>query len=342
MQTSTFGKNRLGEEITRYEISSGKLSAYILDEGATLQSLIFDGTDVVLGYDNIAHYERNEGYLGATVGRYANRIARGQFTLNGKHFQLDCNEKGKTHLHGGQKSVCFKKWSVTSHREDEITLSVTDQGDGYPGTVTLSVRFSVKDDTLGIAYSAVSDEDTPINLTNHAYFNLGGVGSGDILDTVLTLSASEITPVDADLIPIGELWSVAGTPFDFRAPTAIGAHIADHERQLMLGGGYDHNFCIDGTGLRPFCTAFSPKSGITLTGFTDQPGVQLYTGNCLSTDAGKAAAGKEKGYGKFEGFCLETQHYPDSPNHSSFPSTVLKAGETFQSTTLYSFKRSGK
>ena len=336
---SVFATDKNGNAVTSYRIENGALTAEILDRGATIRSLIFEGVDVALGYDDVAGYEQNDGYLGATIGRYGNRIAAGKFSLNGKTYQVHCNEGGKNHLHGGNVGYDKMMWHEETVEDNAVTLSLQDCGaeTGYPGTLNVSVRFSVQEDALLIEYSAIGDEDTPVNLTNHCYFNLNGVGNGDVLDTRLQIHASRYLPVDEALIPTGVLRKTEGTPFDFMTGAkAIGKEIGAADRQLALGGGYDHNFCLDGEGFRPVLQAYSPVSGIIMNCLTTEPGVQLYTGNVLSTEVGK---GTEKGYGKHDGFCVETQHYPDSPNQPAFPTTVVKAGQRYESKTAYAFSK---
>ncbi len=335
---SVFGTDKNGNVVTNYRIENGDLTAEILDRGATIKSLSYQGIDVALGYDSVAGYEENGGYLGATIGRYGNRIAEGKFCWNGKEYQVDCNERGKQHLHGGNIGYDKLIWKEQRLEENALTLSLTDDGTGagYPGVLQVKVRFLVEKDTLLIEYSAIGDKDTPINLTNHSYFNLSGAGNGDILDTQLQISASHYLPVDENLIPTGVLAKTSGTAFDFTKAKSIGRDIKIEDVQLALGGGYDHNFCLDGEGYRTAIKAYSPKSKIIMCCLTDQPGVQLYTGNVLSTSQGK---GTENGYEKHGGFCLETQHYPDSPNQAAFPSTILKAGQTYNSKTAYAFSK---
>ncbi len=336
---SIFGTDKNGNTVTLYRIENGDLTAEILDRGATIRSLIFQGVDVALGYDSVADYEENDGYLGATIGRYGNRIAAGKFTLNGKEYQVHCNEGGKNHLHGGNVGYDKLIWSEEKVEDNALTLSLVDSGaeSGYPGTLNVSVRFSVAEDALLIEYSAVGDEDTPVNLTNHCYFNLNGAGSGNVLNTRLQIHGTHYLPVDEGLIPNGILRKSVGTPFDFiTAAKAIGKDIGAEDKQLRLGGGYDHNYCLDGEGFRLVLQAYSPESGIVMNCLTDEPGVQLYTGNVLSTEVGK---GSDHGYGKHDGFCAETQHYPDSPNQPAFPSTVVKAGEKYESKTAYAFSK---
>lgn len=336
---SIFGTDKNGNAVTSYRIENGDLTAEILDRGATIRSLIFQGVDVALGYEDVAGYEENDGYLGATIGRYGNRIAAGKFTLNGKEFSVDCNEGGKNHLHGGNVGYDKLIWNEEKVEENALTLSLEDRGaeTGYPGTLKVCVRFSVAEDALLIEYCAVGDEDTPVNLTNHCYFNLNGAGKGDVLNTRLQIFASHYLPVDEQLIPTGVLRKSVGTPFDFVTEAkAIGRDIGANDKQLALGGGYDHNFCLDGEGFRLALQAYSPESGIVMNCLTDEVGVQLYTGNVLSTKVGK---GTESGYGKHFGFCAETQHYPDSPNQPAFPSTTVKAGQRYESKTAYAFSK---
>ncbi len=338
MNKRVFGTDQNGATVTAYTIADGNLSACILDRGATIQSLIFDGVDVCLGYETVADYEAMDGYLGATIGRYGNRIAGGKFTVNGKEYTVDCNEGGVSHLHGGNVGYDKLIWTCVEHTDTTLTLSLTDRGEdsGYPGTLEVTVRFTVEQDALIIDYSAVGDEDTPFNPTNHCYFNLGGAGNGDILGHRMQIYASRYLPVDELLIPTGVLRKVAGTPFDFTDAKCVGRDIGAEDRQLALGGGYDHNFCVDGEGFRPHAQLYCPETDIYMTTYSDQPGVQLYTGNVLDTTVGK---GTTDGYGKHGALCLETQHYPDSVHQPAFPSVLLKAGEKFESKTAYSFTK---
>jgi aldose 1-epimerase len=291
----------------------------------------------VLGYEDLDSYRTGGGSIGVTVGRYANRIAGGTFTLNGALYDVGRNEKDYNHLHGGTEGFQAKNWAVKSVEENAFTLQyVSQDGEmGYPGTVTVSVRVAVEDNTLQLAYTAVSDKDTVINLTNHAYFNLNGYNGGDVLNTQLQIFADAITPINEKLIPTGELMCVENTPLDFRTMKPIGQDIhADHE-QLRFANGYDHNFVLKNDAQKRLAvTAVSPESGIRMECYTDQPGVQLYTANFLNTAFGKGGPMYQ-----YQGFCLETQHFPDSPHHDNFPTTVLKAGETFNSITEYAFSK---
>ena len=268
----------------------GSLSLAFITYGAIITELNYGGTDVVLGQTNLEDYQKCIGCIGITVGRYANRIAKGKFTLNGVEYDVGCNEgNGRGHLHGGVVGFDKYVWTVTALSENSATLQiVSPDGDmGYPGTMTVSVTFTIEDDdTLAIAYRADTDKDTVVNLTNHAYFNLNGYAGGDILDTELTVFADGYLPVDELLIPLGEIADVTDTPFDFREPKAIGRDINAQDVQLVLGGGYDHNFCLNGSEreYRHAVSAYSPRSGIRMDCYTDLPGVQLYTANFLESD----------------------------------------------------------
>ena len=312
-------------------------SVSFITYGATMTNLFVNGYDVVLGYSSLEEYQNDTASIGVTVGRYANRIAEGKFSLNGNVYDVGRNETARNgHLHGGTHGFQVKNWSVTSCEENSFTLSLfSPNGDmGYPGNLAVSLCVSTEEaNTLSLSYTAHTDKDTVLNLTNHAYFNLNGYNGGDVLDTVLQINADAILPVNERLIPLGHYLPVEDTPFDFRAPKPIGRDIANEHEQLLVGGGYDHNFIL-GTDrtYRRAAVAHSPHSGVTMECYTDQPGIQLYTGNFLNSPVGKGGAMCEH-----QGFCLETQHFPDSPNHSQFPTTVLKAEETFTSRTVYKF-----
>lgn len=341
IQTTDFGVLPDGRPVTRYTLTgAGGLAASLLTYGATLQSLCFRGRDMVLGFDDLDGYLHIRGsYQGATIGRYGNRIADGRFSLNGRDYDVGCNENGTGHLHGGERGFDKQLWTATvlaDGAEPAVAFSrrSPDGEEGYPGNLDVTVTFTVTaDNVLRIAYEARTDADTVVNLTNHAYFNLNGFDGGDILDTELTIAADAITPVNDRLIPTGALRPVEDTPFDFRKPKPIGRDIDADDPQLAIGGGYDHNYVLNGTGLRPVATARSPRSGIAMTCVTDQPGVQFYAGNAIAEDAGKGGTPLFRR----QGFCLETQHYPDSPNQPAFPSTLLRAGEVYQTVTEYRF-----
>jgi aldose 1-epimerase len=330
----------------------GQASAAITNYGARVVSLLVPDnkgvlTDVVLGYDSVGKYiHQPDTYFGAIVGRYGNRIAKGKFKLNGKTYALATND-GPNHLHGGKKGFDAVVWTGRQLNDHsvEFTYLSKDGEEGYPGNLTVKVTYTLTDNNaLIINYNATTDKATVLNITNHSYFNLNGQGSGTINNHILQINADQYTPVDSTLIPTGRIESVAGTPLDFRQPTAIGARVSDSSNpQIKYGKGYDHNFVlsrakgdtiIGGGKMAHAVTVRGDLSGIVLTIYTDQPGVQFYGGNFLKgTDPLKA--GKRDDYRS--AFCLETQHFPDSPNEPSFPMTELKPGETFRSTTIFQF-----
>lgn len=347
MQKQAFGKTEDGQQIDIYTLTNRNgVEARITNYGAALVSLKVpdrDGKvdDVVLGYDTLERYVSDKAYFGATVGRYANRIAGGSFVLNGSTYSLAINNR-PNHLHGGEKGFNKRVWTAegaSSGAGQALALTYLSKHgeEGYPGNLTVRVVYTLTDkNELKIDYTATTDKDTVLNLTNHSYFNLAGQGNGDILDEELFLAADRFTPVDENLIPTGELRKVSGTPFDFTTPTAVGARINQDDQQLKIGKGYDHNFVLNGKAgeLKLAARLYAPKTGRVLEVWTTQPGVQFYTGNFLD---GTAQGKGGKPYGFRSGLCLETQHFPDSPNHPKFPSTVLKPGEHFRSTTIYKF-----
>ncbi len=303
-------------------------------------------TDVCLGHDNIADYVKYgaEGCnFGALIGRYGNRIAKGQFTLDGENYQLPINN-GPNSLHGGGPIAFHNRiWQANPIDEQNLEFSTTspDGEDGYPGNIDVKVTYTLTDDNaLQIMYTATTDKATVLNLTNHCYFNLSGDPSKDCLDEVLQLDADQFTAVDPDVAVTGEVLSVEGTPFDFRTPTAIGERIDDEtSEQIVNGHGYDHNWILNGAGEvtstpRSFGTLYDPNSGIQMEMFTDQPGVQFYAGNFLD---GSFVGKKGVKYPRRSAFCFETQHYPDSPNHPEWPSTTLRPGEVYLTYTIYKF-----
>jgi aldose 1-epimerase len=343
----SFGRTRDGQAVDIYTLKNARgAEARITTYGGAVVSLKVPDRaghvdDVVLGFDDIEGYQKTTTYIGALVGRYANRIAKGRFTLDGREYTLATNN-GENHLHGGVRGFDKVVWkarplAARGGSALELTYLSKDGEEGYPGNLNVRVVYTLTDaNELKIDYYATTDKDTVVNLTNHSYYNLAGQGSGDILGHLLTLNASRFTPTDAGAIPTGELRPVKGTPFDFTRPTAIGARIEQDEEQLKLGKGYDHNFVVNGRAgvLRLAARVTEPTTGRAMEVWTTEPGVQLYTGNFLDgSDVGKGG----KPYRYRYGFCLETQHFPDSPNHPEFPSTVLRKGGRFRSTTVYKF-----
>ncbi|MEI9968907.1 MAG: aldose epimerase family protein [Terracidiphilus sp.] len=339
---SIWGNTADGTPVPIYTLTSGQIEVRVMAYGAHLVSVKApDRTgkvaDVVLGYDSVATYLITPNpYLGAIVGRYGNRIAGGKFTLDGKTYQIPLNEPTNA-LHGGPKGFDQYVWQSQEVPDGvEFTLVSPDGDMGFPGTLTAKVRYTLKGGTLRIDYSAASDKPTVVNLTNHAYYNLHGDDAGNILDLKLELNADRFTPVDKTLIPTGELAPVAGTPLDFTKPEVIGARIDADNAQLKIAGGYDHNWVVNGKPgtLRLAAVVTDPVSGRKLTVETTEPGVQFYSGNFLD---GSFTGRHGVKYTKHAGLCLETQHFPDSPNHPDFPTTTLKPGETMHSTTTLTF-----
>ena len=338
---SDFGKLPDGETAQIYMLSSPEVEMRVMTFGARVVSLKSKDRsgkmgDVVLGYDDLDGYIKdNKTYFGVVPGRYANRIGHAKFTLEGQTYTLNANNGGNT-LHGGKDGFDRRNWTAKEIPGGvEFTLVSKDGDGGFPGTLTAHVRYTLSKNVVSIHYSATTDKPTVVNLTNHSYFNLGGVGSGTILNEQLTLDADRMTPVNFSLIPTGELKPVAGTPFDFTKPEVIGLRINADDQQLKFGGGYDHNWVLNGTPgkLRPAAKVFDPTTGRVLNVATTEPGVQFYTGNFLDG----SFSGPHGKYEKRTGLCLETQHFPDSPNHPDFPSTELKPGQTYSSETTWTF-----
>jgi aldose 1-epimerase len=343
-----FGSASDGKMGTLYTLTNKHgMEVSITDFGATVVSIKVpdrDGKlgDVVLGYDDVAGYEKGTESFGATVGRYANRIAHGTFSLDGTAYTLFKNN-GENTLHGGKIGFNKKWWtakdlSANGSPAVQFEYLSKDGEEGFPGNLSVQVTFTLtNDNALQIVYHATTDKKTVLNLTNHSYFNLAG--SGTILDEKVMIAASQFTPVDAGMIPTSELRAVQGTPFDFRTPTIVGERINQEEEQLKLGRGYDHNWILDANSKKPAnptlaASVWDPRSGRKLEVWTTEPGIQLYTGNFLDgTVHGKGGTV----YVMRSALCLETQHYPDSPNHPSFPTTELKPGETFHSETIFKF-----
>lgn len=336
-----FGMTPAGERVELLRLKKGGLSCAVLTLGATLQSLTVPnrdgaGVDVVLGYDTAEEYLTQDAYLGAVVGRFANRIAKGRFTLNGREYALAVNN-GPNHLHGGVRGFSYRVWTVEELTADRAVLALEspDGEEGYPGSLTVRVTYTLLENGLELHYEAKSDQDTPCNLTNHAYFNLSGHRCTTVGDHVATLFATHYIPTDPTSIPLGYSSEVAGTPMDFRSPRTLGERVDDDFVQLKQARGYDHCYVVSGAAgtLRPAAEVFSPKTGIRMKTETTLPGVQLYTANYLTERKGKGGVT----YAPRSAFCLETQFFPDSPNQPSFPSAILKAGEEFDHVTRFLF-----
>jgi aldose 1-epimerase len=336
-----FGHTAEGTPVDLYSLADGKIEVGVITYGGIVVSLLVPDRngkldDVVLGCDSVEKYVTQTAHFGGIIGRYANRIAHGSFQLDGQTYSIPKNN-GDNALHGGIRGFDKVVWAAKQIKDGiELTYVSKDGEEGFPGTLTTTVRYTVSGGALRIEYSATTDKDTVLNLTNHSYFNLAGQGKGDVLGHILKIDASRITPVDANLIPTGELLPVEGTPFDFRTPHVIGARIDADDAQLRLGHGYDHTFVLDHPAgqLAEAAEVYEPTTGRILRVSTTEPGVQLYTGNFLDG----SITGKEgRVYKQRFAFCLETQHFPDSPNHPSFPSTELKPGQTFHSVTVLEF-----
>jgi len=336
-----------GATVDRYTLKDEKLQVQVITYGGFVVSVKTPDRagkldDVVLGFDDAAgYYENNHSdkssSFGPIIGRYANRIAHATFTLDGNTYHLPKNN-GDNSLHGGPNGFSDQMWEGKEIKDGIELHYVSKDGEaGYPGNLSVTVRYTLRGGELRIEYSATTDKPTVLNLTNHSYFNLSGQGNGNVLQDEVKLNASKVTPVDSTLIPTGEPRPVTGTPFDFLKPHALGERINADDEQLRLGNGYDHNFVIDGGGtgkLVKVGEVHDPASGRTLTVLTTEPGVQMYTANHLD---GSIHGKQGKSYVKNGAVCLETQHYPDSPNHPAFPSTVLRSGEKFHSVTVYRF-----
>jgi aldose 1-epimerase len=346
IKQETFGALPSGEKITLFTLeNSFGMQASVMNYGATLVSVkMADNmgqiSEITLGFDSLKQYIKQSPYFGSTVGRYANRIAKGKFSLLEKDYMLAINN-GQNHLHGGNRGFDKAVWQAeTRASENEQTVifqyQSPDGEEGYPGTVDVSVAYTLTDgNSLKIQYNASTTEPTVINLSNHTYFNLKDAGATDVLGHVMQINAESYTPVDETLIPTGEIAPVSGTPFDFQQPHKIGERIKTDTPQISIAGGYDHNFVL-GLNVGPkrlAATVFEPTTGRLMNVITTEPGVQFYSGNFLKDLNGRYQAT----YNRHSGFCLETQHFPDSPNHPDFPSVILNPGEEFTSTTIYKF-----
>ena len=349
LEINNFQTDIEGKKTDLYQLKNEKIEVYITNYGARIVSLLSPDRkgimgDVVLGFKSIADYQKAKTpYHGCLIGRYGNRIAKGKFKLNGVTYELPINNN-ENHLHGGPDGFHNQVWDVIAVNQNSIVMTyVSKDGEmGYPGNLSVEVTYAINGNELSIAYKAKTDKATPVNLTNHAFFNLAGEAKGSINDHLLMINASHFTPVDEGLIPLGEIQSVEDSPFDFRRAKTIGRDLNQQvsDIQLSRGGGYDHNFVLDkeSRGSMSFAArVVDPKSGRQMDIFTEEPGLQFYGGNFMDgSDVGK--------YGtKFEyraSFALETQHYPDSPNKPKFPSTILNPGETYQTKSIYKFSNS--
>lgn len=343
-EAEIFGTLPDGGRVERHTLrNAAGLTVKFLSYGGVITEIVAPDRDgvfanIVLGMSTAEDYAKKSPYFGALVGRYANRIAKGRFTLDGETYHLPINN-GENSLHGGIDNFSHKLWHVTQDGDTGATLClVSPDGDnGYPGKLTVQVTYTLNEDnTFRIEYRAETDAPTVLNLTNHSYFNLAGNGSGSALDQYVTINADHYTPADAQQIPTGEVTPVAGTPFDFRTLTRIGERIREGAAQLGFAGGYDHNFVLNKTDtvLHLAAAAYDPSSGRTLAVETDQPGVQFYSGNKLD---GTLIGSSGTLYRQGDGYAFETQHFPDSPNHPAFPSTVLRPGKAFGTTTIWRF-----
>jgi aldose 1-epimerase len=353
VQRNHFGVTASGDSVDLFTLTNENgVTMNVTTYGGIITSLQVpdrEGTleDVVLGFDSLQGYTSDQykeanPYFGALIGRYGNRIGEAEFALNGQTYALEANN-GPNHLHGGKEGFDMVHWNAESFEEgDEVGVVLThtspDGHGGYPGRLDVEVTYTLTDgDELAIDYRATTTKATPVNLTQHSYFNLDGHADGSILDHKLMIDADTFTPVDSTLIPTGDFRSVAGTPFDFRQPTSIGARIDRDNRQLGIAGGYDHNFVLarqDRDSVRLAARVYEPDSGREMEVWTTEPGLQFYSGNFLDGSlTGKGGAS----YPQHAGFALETQHFPNSPNESDFPSTILQPDETYTSRTVYRF-----
>ena len=344
LDKSKFESTFNGKPVGLYNLENKNgLMVQITNYGARMVTLWVpdrDGNfaDIITGYDTIADYFKDGNYFDGIVGRYANRIAKGKFTLNGVEYTLPINSAPNM-LHGGIEGFDKKVWDVLKNTEDSLVLTYTsvDGEEGFPGNLTATVTYSLNDSNeLRIDYQAVTDAPTVVNLTSHGFYNLAGYNDGDILNHILMINADKYTPVDSNFIPTGEIADVAGTPLDFRTPTAIGARIGDDNIQLKYGLGYDHNWVLNkkDSEMSLACRLEEPVSGRVMEIYTTEPGLQFYTGNFLD---GSIIGKNGVAYKYRQSVCLETQHFPDSPNHDNFPSTVLNPGEKYQTSTFHKF-----
>jgi aldose 1-epimerase len=339
LSVSSFGTARTGQNVSIIELKNYEgMAVSLLNYGATVQAIkVLDRSgvlrDVCLGYNTVREYEDGGNFFGASIGRYANRIGGSKITIGNTEYSLTQNE-GKNQLHGGEG---FNKkifgYRIQSQNSVTFTYTSPDGEDGFPGRLNVEIEYTLTDSgELQIRYTATTDKDTVVNLTNHSYFNLNGEGNGDILGHKLKLPAVEITEIDSESIPTGKLLDVKGTAFDFTSPKTLGQDIESDNKQLRLTNGYDHNYVLLGKGLKLAGCLMSEESGIKMSVLTTMPGVQLYSGNSISDCRGKSG-----NYTAKSGMCLETQFFPDSPNKPQFPSPVLKSGDTYKELTVYKF-----
>jgi aldose 1-epimerase len=344
MNKNTYGTTAVGTAVDEYTLTNANgVEVKFITYGGIITSIRVPDrrgqmANVNIGLSSLKNYETKNPYLGALIGRYGNRIAGGKFTLEGTEYSLAVNN-GKAALHGGQKGFDKVIWNAQSAGSGiELSYLSPDGEEGYPGNLSTKVTYSLNDkNELRLDYTATTDKATVVNLTNHAYFNLAGEGSGTVENHIMTINADRFTPVNEDLIPTGELAPVDGTPLDFRLPRQIGGAIRSSWPQIVLARGYDHNFVINRantTDLVFAARAYDPGSGRTMEVWTTEPGIQFYSGNFLDGTVLSAGGWLIR---QGDGFCLETQHFPDSPNQPTFPTTVVKPGETYNSTTVFRF-----
>lgn len=341
VKQNIWGTTPTGQESKLFHLQNETLSVTLSDHGARIVKIQTPDRDdriedVVLGFDALDDYIRDLSYMGATVGRFANRIAEGSFLLDEKAFQITRHSGSRHALHGGAEGFDRRIWNTSILPKGLLMQLTSPDGDmGFPGNLNVTVRYLLLDTTLQIDFEATTDRPTILNLTNHAYFNLTGKDRGNILDHQVTIFSDAITAIDADAIPTGEILSVNGTPFDLRHPKRIGTSIAEDHPQMLIGDGFNHNYVLpqSTSRLHPAAEVMEPFSGRTLTVSTTEPGLQFYTGNALDGSIGRHG----RAYTRRTGFCLETQHFPDSPHHPHFPSTVLQPEERFCSTTAFTF-----